>query len=201
MAYYDLKKKASLTTKEGETETLYPTIVYQRTISADELLRRVEQRCGFKDGMMAGALMEIMDLTAEYLGDGYRMELGEFGYFSGRIKSSKLVARRDDIRSASVRFTGVNFRPSKKFVKQMSKGGLERSPEVRHRQSNTRLTTEEQERILMDHIAQHGFIDRPTYSALTGRLKDVAAADLKGFVERGIIQRAGRGNRVYFVKG
>ncbi len=200
MAYYDLKKKPSLTTKEGETEILYPAIVYQRTIPADELLRRVEQRCGFKEGMMAGALMEIMDLAAEYIGDGYRVELGEFGYFSGKIKSSKLVARRDDIRSASVRFTGVNFRPSKKFVKQVSEGGLERSSEVCLRQSN-RLPAGELERILMEHIDKHGFIDRSTYTMLTGRLKNVAAADLKGFVERGIIKRAGRGNRVYFVKG
>ena len=37
MAFYDLKKKPALTTKEGEKETLYPSIVYSGTLSAREI--------------------------------------------------------------------------------------------------------------------------------------------------------------------
>ena len=32
MAFYNLKKKPALTTKEGETETMYADIVYSGTI-------------------------------------------------------------------------------------------------------------------------------------------------------------------------
>lgn len=200
MAHYDLKKKPSLTTKEGEKEILYPSIVYQRTASSDEILKLVEQRCGLKDGVMAGALMEIMDTVAEYIGRGCRVELGEFGFFSGKIKSSKLVAKKTDIRAGSVRFTGVNFRPSKKFLHAVDKYELERSPNICHRQSNTRLTTEELEKRMMEHIEKHGFINRVTYTRLTGRLKNTALADLKKFVQKGVILRMGWGNQMHFIK-
>ena len=50
MAYYNLKKKPSLTTKEGETETMYADIVYSGTITAKQLIRAVAKRTGFKEG-------------------------------------------------------------------------------------------------------------------------------------------------------
>ena len=50
MAYYNLKKKPSLTTKEGEKETMYADIVYSGTITAERLIRTVAQRTGFKEG-------------------------------------------------------------------------------------------------------------------------------------------------------
>lgn len=50
MAYYNLKKKPSLTTKEGDKETMYADIVYSGTITAERLIRTVAQRTGFKEG-------------------------------------------------------------------------------------------------------------------------------------------------------
>ncbi len=200
MAHYDLKKKPSLTTQEGEKEILYPSIVYKGTIPSETILHYVEQRCGFKDGMMAGILMEVMDVVAEYVGEGYRVELGEFGFFSARIKSTKHVAKKTDIRTGSIQFAGVNFRSSKKFLDKVSRCELDRSPKFSHRQSNTRLTAEELERQMMAHIEKHGFINRVTYSQLTGRLKNTALADLNKFVEKGVIQRKGWGNQMHFVK-
>ena len=41
MAFYNLKKKPALTTKEGETETMYADIVYSGTIPAERLIRGV----------------------------------------------------------------------------------------------------------------------------------------------------------------
>ena len=113
MAYYNLKKKPSLTTKEGEKETMYADIVYSGTITAERLIRTVAQRTGFKEGMIEGILSELQNETLEYLGEGYRVELGEFGFFSAKVKASRLVANKNDIRSESVAFNGVNFRASK----------------------------------------------------------------------------------------
>lgn len=199
MAYYDLKKKPALTTKEGEENTLYPSIVHQKTIPSDKILYFVQQRCGLKDGVLAGALMEIMDVVAEYISDGYRVELGEFGTFSGKIKASKLVAEKTDIRAGSIRFTGVNFRASKKFVKKAS-GELMRSPKVVHRSSSD-LPEEELESRLMGYIEEHGLITRSVYTKITGRLKKMAYGDLKRFVEKGVVVRKGKGNQMCYVRG
>ena len=78
MAFYNLKKKPALTTKEGETETMYADIVYSGTIPAERLIRGVAKRTGFKEGVIEGILIELKEDVLQYLGEGYRVELGEF---------------------------------------------------------------------------------------------------------------------------
>lgn len=196
MAYYNLKKKPSLTTKEGEKETMYADIVYSGTITAERLIRTVAQRTGFKEGMIEGILSELQNETLEYLGEGYRIELGEFGFFSAKVKS-RLVENKNDLRSNSVSFDGVNFRASKSFRTGI-RGDLERRRCIGFRTSKE-WNREQLEQIVLQHIRKHGFITRATYTELTGRLKNSALADLKSFAAEGIIKRVGRGNQMHFI--
>lgn len=196
MAYYNLKKKPSLTTKEGEKETMYADIVYSGTITAERLIRTVAQRTGFKEGMIEGILSELQNETLEYLGEGYRVELGEFGFFSAKVKS-RLVENKNDLRSNSVSFDGVNFRASKSFRTGI-RGDLERRRCIGFRTSKE-WNREQLEQIVLQHIRKHGFITRTTYTELTGRLKNSALADLKSFAAEGIIKRVGRGNQMHFI--
>lgn len=196
MAYYNLKKKPSLTTKEGEKETMYADIVYSGTITAERLIRTVAQRTGFKEGMIEGILSELQNETLEYLSEGYRVELGEFGFFSAKVKS-RLVENKNDLRSNSVSFDGVNFRASKSFRTGI-RGDLERRRCIGFRTSKE-WDREQLEQIVLQHIRKHGFITRATYTELTGRLKNSALADLKSFAAEGIIKRVGRGNQMHFI--
>lgn len=196
MAYYNLKKKPSLTTKEGEKETMYADIVYSGTITAERLIRTVAQRTGFKEGVIEGILSELQNETLEYLGEGYRVELGEFGFFSAKVKS-RLVENKNDLRSNSVSFDGVNFRASKSFRTGI-RGDLERRRCIGFRTSKE-WNREQLEQIVLQHIRKHGFITRATYTELTGRLKNSALADLKSFAAEGIIKRVGRGNQMHFI--
>lgn len=197
MAYYNLKKKPQLTTQEGETDTLYASIVYSGTISSKQLISKVAQRSGFKEGELVGALIELLDEAAYQIGEGYIVELGDFGYFSGKVKS-RLVANKDDIRSQSVHFNGVNFRASKKF-RYMAQGKLERNPHHKFYQSRE-WNEEVLERIVTKHIEEYGFINWTTYTQLTGRLKNKALEDLKKMADKGLIERMGRGNQMHFIK-
>lgn len=196
MAYYNLKKKPSLTTKEGDKETMYADIVYSGTITAERLIRTVVQRTGFKEGMIEGILSELQNETLEYLSEGYRVELGEFGFFSAKVKS-RLVENRNDLRSNSVSFDGVNFRASKSFRTGI-RGDLERRRCIGFRTSKE-WDRKQLEQIVLQHIRKHGFITRATYTELTGRLKNSALADLKSFAAEGIIKRVGRGNQMHFI--
>ena len=196
MAYYNLKKKPSLTTKEGDKETMYADIVYSGTITAERLIRTVAQRTGFKEGMIEGILSELQNETLEYLGEGYRVELGEFGFFSAKVKS-RLVENKNDLRSNSVSFDGVNFRASKSFRPGI-RGDLERRRCIGFRTSKE-WDRKQLEQIVLQHIRKHGFITRATYTELTGRLKNSALADLKSFAAEGIIKRVGRGNQMHFI--
>ena len=197
MAYYNLKKKPSLTTKEGEKETMYADIVYSGTIPAERLIRGVAKRTGFKEGVIEGILMELKDDVLQYLGEGYRVELGEFGFFSAKVKASRLVANKNDIRSESVAFNGVNFRASKS-MRVGIRGDLERRKCVDFNTS-CKWDRENLKKLVLQYIGEHGFITRTTYTELTGRLKNTALDDLKSFAAEGIIKREGRGNQMHFI--
>ena len=197
MAFYNLKKKPALTTKEGETETMYADIVYSGTIPAERLIRGVAKRTGFKEGVIEGILMELKDDVLQYLGEGYRVELGEFGFFSAKVKASRLVANKNDIRSESVAFNGVNFRASKS-MRVGIRGDLERRKCV---DFNTlrKWDRDNLKKLVLQYIGEHGFTTRATYTQLTGRLKNTALDDLKSFAAEGIIKREGRGNQMHFI--
>ena len=197
MAFYNLKKKPALTTKEGETETMYADIVYSGTIPAERLIRGVAKRTGFKEGVIEGILMELKDDVLQYLGEGYRVELGEFGFFSAKVKASRLVANKNDIRSESVAFNGVNFRASKS-MRVGIRGDLERRKCVDFNTSR-KWDRNNLEKLVLQYIGEHGFITRTTYTQLTGRLKNTALDDLKSFAAEGIIKREGRGNQMHFI--
>lgn len=197
MAYYNLKKKPQLTTKEGETDTLYAGIVYSGTISSEKLVSKVAKRSGFKEGELAGALIELFDEVAYQIGEGYIVELGDFGYFSGKVKS-RLVASKEDIRSRSIHFNGINFRASKRF-RMMTRSELERNPHYDFRESRE-WREDALEKMVTEHIEKHGFINRATYSRLTGRLKNKALEDLKKMANQGLIEKTGNGNQMHFVK-
>ena len=197
MAFYNLKKKPALTTKEGETETMYADIVYSGTIPAERLIRGVAKRTGFKEGVIEGILMELKDDVSQYLGEGYRVELGEFGFFSAKVKASRLVANKNDIRSESVAFNGVNFRASKS-MRVGIRGDLERRKCVDFNTSR-KWDRNNLEKLVLQYIGEHGFITRATYTQLTGRLKNTALDDLKSFAAEGIIKREGRGNQMHFI--
>lgn len=199
MAYYDLKRKPALTTKEGEKEVLYVQAVVAGTISSDEFLDLVSKRIGFSKGEVDGVLMSVFDTATDWINQGFRVEVGEFGFFTGKVKGARLVEKKTDIRAQSVSFNDVNFRPSAKFKKALN-GRLERVPTVAFRHSSN-LPLEELERRLMAYLDTHPFINRVTYSELTGRLKWTAAKDLEHFVEKGVIVACGRGNQKHYVKG
>ena len=197
MAFYNLKKKPALTTKEGETETMYADIIYSGTIPAERLIRGVAKRTGFKEGVIEGILIELKEDVLQYLGEGYRVELGEFGFFSAKVKASRLVANKNDIRSESVAFNGVNFRASKS-MRVGIRGDLERRKCVDFNTSR-KWDRENLKKLVLQYIGEHGFITRTTYTELTGRLKNTALDDLKSFAAEGIIKREGRGNQMHFI--
>ncbi|MDE5711722.1 MAG: HU family DNA-binding protein, partial [Bacteroides sp.] len=155
MAYYDLKKKPALTTKEGEKEVLYVQAVVAGTISSDEFLNLVSKRTGFRKGEIEGVLMSVFDTATDWINQGFRVEIGELGFFTGKVKGARLVEKKTDIRAQSISFNDVNFRPSAKFKKALN-GQLERVPTVAFRHSSN-LSLEELERRLLAYLDTHPF--------------------------------------------
>lgn len=198
MAYYDLKKKPALTTKEGEKAVLFVQAITAGTIPSDEFLELVSKRFGFRKGEIEGVLMSVFDTATDWINKGFAVEIGEFGFFTGKVKGERLVEKKTDIRAQSIRFNDVNFRPSATFKKALD-GELTRIPTIKFRQSSN-LSMEELEKRLMNYLDNNPFINRITYSELTGRLQWKATQDLKYFVDKGVIVSRGRGNQKHYVK-
>ena len=197
MAYYDLKKKPALTIKEGETEVYYPQVINAGTLPSEKLVRMAAQRSGLSKGEIEAALTAIFDTMTSWINLGYSVEVGEFGYFTGKTKG-RLVEKKTDIRAPSIRFNNVNFRPSAKLKKELN-GELTRVPSIQFNQSSE-LSMEELEYRLMKYLDENGFINIVNYTRLTGRLKWKAVRDLKFFVEKGLIVNRGRGNQKHYIK-
>ena len=86
MAYYDFKKKPALTTKEEKRMCCTPALYLTALSTPNNYWKQLVARTGYKPGVVEGTLMELVDLVGEYIGQGYRVEVGEFGYFFRKDK-------------------------------------------------------------------------------------------------------------------
>ena len=178
---------------------LYAQAVTAGTITSEELLELVSKRIGFGKGEITGVLTSVFDTVTDWINQGFSVEVGEFGFFTGKVKGSRTVKKKTDIRAQSIRFNDVNFRPSAVFKKALD-GELSRVPTIGFRQSSE-LSMDELKKRLMAYLDNHAFINRVTYSELTGRLKWKASQDLKTFVDEGLIVSRGKRNQKHYVKG
>ena len=142
-------------------------------------------------------LMGVFDTMTDWINLGFSVEVGELGFFTGKVKG-RLVEKKTDIRAQSIQFNNVNFRPSAKFKKALN-GDLSRVKSVGFRQSSD-LSMEELEERLIKYLDENMFINRVTYTRLTGRLKWKATQDLKYFVEKGVVMSRGKGNQKHYVR-
>lgn len=108
-----------------------------------------------------------------------------------------MVAKKTDIRAASIRFNGVSFRASKQF-KMKSAGELERVPERAFRTSS-QLNIEELERRMMMHLEQMVYHTIHLYK-FNRTPKVEGNGGLENIRGKGLIRKMGRGNQMYYVK-
>lgn len=194
-AMYDLVEKPN-PKGDDEKQLLYPRIVSSGTISTEKLIERITGACSLTPGDVKSAIIGISDVMAEYLKDGYTVELGDIGYFSPSIKG-RGVSNKKEIRSTAISFDNVNFRASKKFRNSLY-GTLERA-QYGFRKSS-KMSDEKRKELLERYLDEQAFITRPEYTKLTGLLKNKALQELKMFVEKGVLCTHGRGNQTVFMK-
>ena len=134
----------------------------------------IAKRSGFKAGTVIGLFSDLENLLTDYLADGYNVKLGEIGTFSATLTSRKVTDKKE-IRSGSVHFDSVKFKPARHFVKEVCRKGemeLERAdPAYGFKTSSPKHTQEERFGMLMEYLKEYTFITRQEYSNLTGVLK------------------------------
>lgn len=179
----------------AEKTTLYPKIVVTGTKNLEHIAHDIARRSGFKEGTIIGLFSDLENLLTDYLADGYNVKLGEIGTLSATLTSRKVTSKKE-IRSASVHFDSIKFKPSRSFVKEMRRKGefeLERvDPAYGFRNSSQAYTAEERFALLTAYLKEHTFITRKEYTNLTGLLKTKAANELRQWYYEKKIERSGR---------
>ena len=129
---FDFKKSPDVNGTADKT-TLYPKIVVAGTKNLENIADDIAKRSGFKAGTVIGLFSDLENLLTDYLADGYNVKLGEIGTFSATLTSRKVTDKKE-IRSGSVHFDSVKFKPARHFVKEVCRKGemeLERADPIR----------------------------------------------------------------------
>ncbi|MDL2213375.1 DNA-binding protein [Bacteroides sp. OttesenSCG-928-E20] len=195
-AEYDLREKPN-PKGDGSKQTLHPRLVSSGKITTQKLVSEIASYSSFTAGDVEGILSLLADRVSYYISEGYTVQLGEIGYFSGSLKATHGVMDKKDIRSTGIYFDNVNFRASKRF-KQQSAGRLERSR--RGHNKSAELPKEERLRRMYKYLDENLFITRTDYTRLTGLLKNKALSELKELVEEGALKTRGRGSQLVFMR-
>lgn len=186
----------------AEKTTLYPKIVVKGTKNLKDIAQDIAGRSGFKAGTVIGLFYDLENLLTDYLADGYNVKLGEIGTLSATLTSRK-VTNKKEIRSASVHFDSVKFKPAPSFIKDVHRKGeneLERvDPLWGFKNSSQKYTEEERFALLTEYLKEHTFITRQEYSELTGLLKTKAANELRQWSKEKKIERNGRAPHINYM--
>ncbi len=196
MAIYDFREEPPRNREEGEKPLLYPRIVSSGTITTEQLAKEIARSTTFTQGEVKGMIVTLADVLARHLNNGYRVKLGEIGYFSARL-SARPVTDKREITSRSIRIDDVNFKATAAFRRHLN-GEVQRAKGDGFRRSST-LPVEKKKELLLEWLREKRFISRKTYCALTHTLKTKAWKELNGFVEEGIIRRTGHGNQLLYI--
>ena len=199
---FDFKKSPDINGTADKT-TLYPKIVVAGTKNLENIADDIAKRSGFKAGTVIGLFSDLENLLTDYLADGYNVKLGEIGTFSATLTSRKVTDKKE-IRSGSVHFDSVKFKPARHFVKegmqQRAKWNWNaQTPHTASKTSSPKHTQEERFGMLMEYLKEYTFITRQEYSNLTGVLKTKAAHELRQWFMEDKIKRSGRVPHVIYM--
>jgi len=172
--------------KEGEQPSYQPYIISSGTVSSRQICKEICEASTFTVPDLEGALLALSQKVANYLSDGYKVELEHFGYFSVTLKADRPIPDPTKVRTDMLCIDKVHFRPSVELRKGMSPKFKRARHGYKPRRSS-QLSDDECRKRLLIYLEKHGSMTRPEYSALTGKLKNTALRQLRKFVAEGVV--------------
>lgn len=176
------------------TNYLHARIVSRGTVDTRLISQRIEDATSFTRGDVVGVLRCLSVQVARYLSEGYHVNLEGIGILSASLKC-RPVERPRDIRSASVAFSDVNFRPCGELMDVLRSARLARSP---FSHPSVELTDAQNRCLIQGYLATHPCISRSEFSCITGYTKARAVKTLNRMVANEILKRYGRGKGVVY---
>lgn len=182
---------------EKKEKRLFPRVVSKGTISNKQIIREISEASTFTPADLEGMLKAFEDKITFYLEEGYHVEFGHIGFFSTSLTSRPITSPKE-IRSPSITFNKVKFRPTSDFQRKSGPIIVERARNGS--QHSSALSEAERQSRLLSFLETHPFMTRADYSSITGLLKNKSLADLNRYIDEGLIDYKGCGCHKVYVR-
>ena len=176
--------------KDGKRR-VYPKMQTYRQVSTEELVERIRVKSGvFKEGVINGVLMTMVDALVDYLSLGYTVKIDGLGIISTSLeftddKATELGDDENEMKYRRVRVKDVNFKSDKKLVNDIRENtDLERASSDVNTISKAKYTPEERLARALAHIDKYGSINLYEYCKLNDMSRSSASRDLNTFSNR-----------------
>ncbi len=195
-AFYDLYRNPPVQgSNAGQQPWLHAKVVSQGTVDTDRIAGDIESATSFTKGDVKGVLLALQQQLEHYIAGGYHVNLDGLGIFSAALKC-RPVKEKSEIRSASVKFSYLRFRPHTGLLRELrSKMLLVRNPDP---SPVSDLTEKEAFSRLETYLNSNPCISRREFSRLTGYPKGKAVRLLNSWLSAGSLERYGEGKGVVY---
>lgn len=137
-------------------------VVPKGTINSESLAEEIQNRCSLTKSDVAAALVALADITAEKLARGYSVQLDGIGSFHMTLKCPAVRSSKE-IRSESIEFKSLAFRPSLKIRNKLKTVTLVKKKDNLHSKS---YTNEEIDALLAKYFKKYETITRIQFQQL-----------------------------------
>lgn len=176
--------------RKGDTST------HARAISRGTYdLEKVCELISVRSSVSSADVKSVMDSFAWVielaLEDGCHVELKDLGYFSPSLKT---VESKNNTNKNTVYVDGINYRCSTSLRKKLRQIDLEY---VKDKNKPDNLETRKKD--LLDYMKRWESVSPRAYADAFGCTRYRAVADLKRFVEEGVLAKVGYRNKVMYL--
>lgn len=181
--------------KDGEQLPLHARLVSNGTITLKDMIEDITSQSSFCSGDVKGLLDVIQNVMVRHLMMGYNVDLEGIGTFTVSLQCRPVMDKKE-LRSESVHFRSVNYRPSVKLCNKLRCMALYRADEDKNKRN---FTLEESRQRMINYLNRHGFIVSRNYMGLNHCCRAKACRELKQFRREGIIKQNGYGPATFYV--
>lgn len=165
--------------------------ISQGTYNLEKVCRLISERSAVSSAEVKSVLDSFAWVIELALEDGCHVELDDLGYFSPSLRT---VPNKKKTDNNTVYVDGINYRCSTSLREKLRQIDL-----VHVKDKKKPDSWEERKKKLLSHIAIWDSISPRSYAEAIGCSRYRAEADLKKFVEEGVLVRVGYRNKVMYL--
>lgn len=173
--------------RKGQQQT-HARAIARSTQKMDDICALVCERGSISSADVKAVLDSFVWVIGHSLKYGDNIELEGLGHFSPSLRTQKLPDGR-----LVVRLDNVNFRCSEKLKKELKSVQLEKA------KTAAGYMPEERKTKMLEHLHHNESITTITYTKLNACSRYQATADLKKYVEEGLLYRVGSSTHVTYL--